>query len=43
MAVICRKRNAFHMQFRLIVVLICLKMSVKERGDSSARLLERRI
>ena len=36
MAVICKKQNAFHMQFHLIVVLICLKMSVKDRGDSSA-------
>ena len=36
MAVICRKRSAFDMQFNLIVVLIYLKTCVKERGDSSA-------
>ena len=38
-AVICRKRSAFDMQFHLIVVSIFLK----DHGDSSSRLLERRI
>ena len=36
MAVICRKRGAFDMQFNLIVVLIYLKTRVKDRRDSSA-------
>ena len=36
MAVICRKRSAFDMQFNLIVVLIYLKTCVKDRRDSSA-------
>ena len=40
MAVICRKRSAFDMQFHLVVVLIFLKTCVKGRGDSSAWLLE---
>ena len=31
------------MQFHLIVVSICLKTCVKDHGDSSGRLLERRI
>ena len=43
LAVICRKRSAFDMQFSLIIVLIYLKTCVKDRGDSSARLLERGI
>ena len=42
-AVICRKRSAFDMQFHLIVVSIFLKTCVKDQGDSSSRLLERRI
>ena len=42
-ALICRKRSAFEMQFRLIVVSICLITYVKDHGDSSSRLLERRI
>ena len=41
--VICRKRSAFGMQFHLIVVSIFLKTCVKDQGDSSSRLLERRI
>ena len=36
MAVICRKRSAFDMQFNLVVVLIYLKTCVKDRRDSSA-------
>ena len=43
LAAICGKRSDFDMQFHLIVVLIFLKTCVKDRGDSSARLLERRI
>ena len=43
LAVICRIRSAFDMQFHLMVVLMSLKTCVKDRGDSSARLLERRI
>ena len=42
-AVICRKRSAFEMQFHLIIVSIVLKTSVKDHGGSSSRLLERRI
>ena len=42
-AVICRKRSAFDMQFHLIVVSIFLKTCVKDHGDSSSRLLERRV
>ena len=42
-AVICRKRSAFDMQFHLVVVSIFLKTGVKDHGDSSSRLLERRI
>ena len=42
-AVICRNRIAFDMQFHLIVVSICLKTCVKDHGDSSSRLLERRV
>ena len=41
--VICRKRSAFDMQFHLIVISIFLKTGVKDQGDSSSRLLERRI
>ena len=41
--VICRKRRAFEMQFHLIVVSVFLKTHVKDHGDSSSRLLERRI
>ena len=43
LAVICRKRSAFDLQFHLIVVLIFLKTCMKDRVDSSSRLLERRI
>ena len=42
-AVICRKRSAFDMQFHLIVVSIFLETCAKDQGDSSSRLLERRI
>ena len=42
-AVICRKRSAFDMPFNLIVVSIFLKTRVKDQGDGSRRLLERRI
>ena len=42
-AVICRKRSAFDMQFHLIAVSIFLKTCVKDHGDTSTRLLERRI
>ena len=42
-AVICRKRRAFVMQSHLMVVSIFLKTCVKDHGDSSSRLLERRI
>ena len=42
-AVICRKRSAFDMQFHLIVVSIFLKTCVKDQGDGSSRLLERRV
>ena len=41
--VICAKRSAFDMQFHLIVVSIFLKTCVKDHGDTSSRLLERRI
>ena len=41
--VICTKRRAFDMQFHLIVVAIVLKTCVKNHGDTSSRLLERRI
>ena len=41
--VICAKRSAFDMQFHLIVVSIFLKTCVKDHGDSSSRLLERRV
>ena len=41
--VICTKRSAFDMQFHLIVVSIFLKTCVKDHGDTSSRLLERRI
>ena len=40
LAVICRKRSAFDLQSHLIVVLIFLKTCVKDRGESSAWLLE---
>ena len=43
LAVICRKQSAFHMQFHLLVVSIFLKRCVKDHGDSSNGLLERRI
>ena len=43
LAVICRKWSAFDMQFHLIVVSIFLKTCVKDHGDSSSRLLERRV
>ena len=43
LAVICRKRSAFDMKFHLIVVSIFFKTCVKDHGDSSSRLLERRI
>ena len=43
LTVICRKRSAFDMKFHLIVVSIFFKTYVKDRGDSSSRLLERRI
>ena len=36
LAVICRERSAFDLQFHLIVVLIFLKTCVKDRGDGSA-------
>ena len=35
LAVICRKRGAFDMQFNLIVVLIYLKTRVKDRRDTA--------
>ena len=41
--VICTKQSAFDMQFYLIVDLIFLKTCVKDHGDTSSRLLERRI
>ena len=40
LAVICRERSAFDLQFHLIVVLIFLKTCVKDRGDGFAWLLE---
>ena len=43
LAVICRKWSDFYMQFHLIVVSIFLKTCVKDHGDSSSRLLERRV
>ena len=43
LAVICRKRSAFDMQFHLIVVSIFLKTCVKGHGDSSCRLPERMV
>ena len=43
LAVICRKWRAFVMQFHLIVVSIFLKTCVEDHGDSSSRLLERRV
>ena len=43
LAVICKKRRAFDMQFHLIVVSIFLKTCVKDHLDSSNRLLERRV
>ena len=42
-AVIWKKRSAFDMQFHPIVVSVSLKTCVKNRGDSSSRLLERRV
>ena len=44
LAVNCRKRSAFDMQFHLTVVLIFLKTCtcVKDHGDSSGQLLKRR-
>ena len=41
--VICIKRSAFDLQFHLKVVSIFLKTWVKDHGDISSRLLERRI
>ena len=41
--VIYTKRSAFDMQFHLIVVAIFLKTCVENHGDTSSRLLERRI
>ena len=43
LAVICGKQSAFDMQFHLTVVSIFLKTCVKDQGDSSSQLLERRI
>ena len=43
LAVICRKRSASDIQFHLIVVSIFLKTCVKNHGDSSSQLLERRV
>ena len=43
LAVICKKRSAFDMQFHLVIVSIFLKTRVKDRGDTSSRLLERKI
>ena len=43
LAVICRKLSALDIQFHLIVVSILLKACVKDHGDSSSRLLERRV
>ena len=42
LAVICRKRCAFDMQFHLIVASIFLKTWVIDHGDSSGQLLQRR-
>ena len=42
-AVIIRQQSGFDMQFHLIVVSIFLKTCVKDHGDSSSWLLERRI
>ena len=41
--VICTKRSAFDVQFYLMVVSNFLKTWVKDHGDISSRLLERRI
>ena len=43
LAVTCRKCSAFDRQFHLIVVSIFLKTCVKDHGDSSSGLLERRV
>ena len=43
LAVICRKRNAFGMQFHLTVISIFFKTCVKDHRDSSSRLLKRRV
>ena len=43
LAVICRKRSAFDMQFHLIVASIFLKMCVNYVRDNSGQLLQRRI
>ena len=43
LAVVSRKRSAFDMQIHLIVVSIFLKTCVKDHGDSSTWLLERRV
>ena len=40
LAVICRKRSAFDLLFHLLVALIFSTTYVKDRGDSSAWLLE---
>ena len=42
-AVILTKRSAFDLHFHLIVVFLFLKSPVKDRIESSSRLLERRI
>ena len=42
LAVICRKRSAFDMQFNLVVVLIYLKTCVKDRRDSSASIARKK-
>ena len=43
LVIICKKRSAFDMQFHLVVVSIFLKTCVKDPGNSSSRLLERRV
>ena len=43
LAVNCRKRSDFDVQFHLIAVSIFLKMCVKDHGDSSSLLLQRGI
>ena len=41
--VICRKQSVFEMQFYLIVVSTFLKACVKDHGDRSRQLLQRKI